>query len=87
MKRIKFLFAWYDFWIGIFIDSKKRKIYLFPFPMFGIVIDLIPENIIIEKVGDVYIIFNRNKPDKPHYYVSSIGLFSFFKVIVAANRI
>ena len=37
-KRIKFklMFAWYDMWIGLFIDTKKKIVYFFPFPMFGI---------------------------------------------------
>ena len=33
MKRVKFFFATYDFWIGVFWDSKKRKIYIAPLPM------------------------------------------------------
>lgn len=36
--RVKLIFAWYDLWIGVFIDKSKRKIYIFPIPMFGIVI-------------------------------------------------
>lgn len=37
--KIKFLFAWYDLWIGFFFDRKNRKLYILPFPMIGIVID------------------------------------------------
>lgn len=33
--RIKPIFAWYDFWIGGFYDQKKRRLYVFPIPMFG----------------------------------------------------
>lgn len=38
--KIRPIFAWYDFWIGAFWDSKKRKLYIFPLPMFGIVVSL-----------------------------------------------
>ena len=27
-------------WIGAFYDTGKRRLYIFPLPMFGIVIDL-----------------------------------------------
>lgn len=37
--KIKFIFVWYDLWIGIFIDKNKRKIYILPLPCIGIVID------------------------------------------------
>jgi hypothetical protein len=38
--RITPLFAWYDIWIGVFIDRAKRKVYVFPVPCFGLVIEL-----------------------------------------------
>jgi len=37
--RLRLLFAWYDFWIGLFWDKRKRRLYIFPVPMFGVVID------------------------------------------------
>ena len=33
------LFKWFDFWVGLFWDSKGRKLYVFPVPMFGIVFE------------------------------------------------
>ena len=38
MLRIKPIFAWYDLWIGVFVDRKKCKVYIFPVPCFGIVV-------------------------------------------------
>ncbi len=37
--KFKFLFAWYDLWIGAFIDRPRFRLYIFPLPMIGIVID------------------------------------------------
>lgn len=36
---IKPIFAWYDLWIGVFIDRHKKRAYVFPVPTLGIVID------------------------------------------------
>lgn len=38
MKRIKFIFKWYDLWIGIFIDTKKGYLYILPIPCCGVII-------------------------------------------------
>ncbi len=34
--KVEFIFAWYDFWIGLFYDRVKHILYLFLIPMFGI---------------------------------------------------
>ncbi|KKM64872.1 hypothetical protein LCGC14_1496950 [marine sediment metagenome] len=34
--KIKLIFAWYDFWVGLFYDRKKRVLYIFPIPTVGI---------------------------------------------------
>ncbi len=35
---VKFIFEWHDFWIGFYWDAEKRRLYILPVPMFGIVI-------------------------------------------------
>lgn len=37
--NVRFLFAWYDMWMGVFWDRKNKWLYIFPIPMFGIVIE------------------------------------------------
>ena len=41
--KVQLIFAWYDFWIGVFYDSKKRWIYFFPVPTLGIIFKLPPK--------------------------------------------
>lgn len=38
--RVVPMFAWYDFWVGLFYDKAKRRLYIFPVPMFGIMVQL-----------------------------------------------
>jgi hypothetical protein len=36
---VKPIFAWYDVWVGIFWDSRKRKLYILPLPCVGLVVE------------------------------------------------
>lgn len=33
---MKIIFKWFDFWIGVFIDTKTEVVYIFPVPMLGV---------------------------------------------------
>lgn len=35
---VRFIFAWYDLWVGAYYDRKSRSLYLLPVPTLGIVI-------------------------------------------------
>lgn len=63
--KIKFIFAWYDFWIGAYYDRNKGVVYIFPLPMFGVSIKLRPskqeiqetiekQNTIVEETKRIY---------------------------------
>lgn len=34
--KVKPIFAWYDIWVGFFWDREKRRLHVFPVPMFGV---------------------------------------------------
>jgi hypothetical protein len=38
--KIKPIFAWYDLWVGVFYDRTKRRLYVFPIPMFGFYVEM-----------------------------------------------
>jgi len=38
--RVRLIFAWYDFWIGFYLDRKGKKLFVFPIPMVGVEIRL-----------------------------------------------
>lgn len=52
MRHVKLIFAWYDFWVGLFWDKKKKILYFFPIPMLGIVFRKHPANIHGLEIGD-----------------------------------
>lgn len=37
--NIRPVFAWFDLWIGVFIDRPQKRIYVFPIPCIGFVVD------------------------------------------------
>lgn len=35
---IRPVFAWFDLWVGVFIDRKGKRVYVFPLPCIGVCI-------------------------------------------------
>lgn len=49
-KKINFVFAWYDLWVGAYCDVEKDWWYFFPVPCFGILWKRLPTNYSIIKL-------------------------------------
>ncbi len=39
--RIRPIFAWYDLWMGVYIDRYHETVYIFILPMIGIRIEIL----------------------------------------------
>ena len=39
--RVGTIFAWYDFWVGLYYDRRAKMLYVFPIPMFGLTFRII----------------------------------------------
>lgn len=39
------VFAWYDLWIGVYVDRPKRAIYVLPLPCIGVRISWVWEEV------------------------------------------
>ena len=42
LARVRPLMRWYDFWVGVYWDRKRKYLYLLPIPCFGLVIEMGP---------------------------------------------
>lgn len=40
IKRVTLKWAWYDLWVGLFIDTAKKRVYICPLPTILITIHL-----------------------------------------------
>jgi hypothetical protein len=36
--RIRLIVRWYDLWVGVFVDTQNRRLYVFPVPTLGLMI-------------------------------------------------
>jgi hypothetical protein len=37
--RVRPIFAWYDFWVGLYYDRVKHRLYVLPLPMIGFIVE------------------------------------------------
>ena len=56
--KVEFLFAWYDFWIGLYLDRWRGWLYICPVPMFGIVIKFLPKHWKVREDPDGFVVFD-----------------------------
>jgi len=66
---IRPIFAWYDIWIGVFVDRPKRRIYIFPIPCVGVVIQLAALKYDAQRAREVpagMVPFGPEHPDYPN---------------------
>ena len=41
--RIGVVAAWYDFWVGLYWNGSKRRLYVLPIPCLGFYVDFPPK--------------------------------------------
>ena len=50
--RVRLVMAWYDFWIGLYWDGSKRRLYVLPVPCLGLRIDFRPKPTFPKKAAE-----------------------------------
>jgi len=43
VARVSLRFAWYDLWVGVYVDTAKRTVYICPLPCVLITVQMRPE--------------------------------------------
>ncbi len=54
--KVSLFFAWYDFWVGLFYDQKKKILYICPLPCVVIKIEKKIKIIILGGAGSQHIL-------------------------------
>lgn len=39
VPRLKWVVAWWDFWVGVYVDRERQRVYVLPVPMLGVCVD------------------------------------------------
>lgn len=59
---IKPLFAWYDFWVGMYFDRTRRRLYVLPLPCIGFYVQFpIATTITSEEMGWAFKCYDCDK--------------------------